>query len=128
MVCLSTICYLIRPRTAIFIPSSLGMTLGIITPGLSMRNIRGLFRILKPLTPLVVATEAVALAVAFLLGRSEILLIWFIIDDFPTLGVPQIIAQSPTCLYLCVKLSLRKERIFRISSCFLVLTAKHWIP
>lgn len=66
MVSLSTIWSLMRPRTAIFMPNYLGITLGIMTPGVSIKNIRGLFRILKPPMPLVVQTEAVALAVAFL--------------------------------------------------------------
>lgn len=91
-----------RPNTAIFMPSSLGIALGIITPGVSSRNMRGLLSILKPLSPLVVQTEAVALAAALLFSRSDILLIWLMIDDFPTFGVPQAIIHNPTCLYLCL--------------------------
>jgi len=72
---LSTTCYLIRPSTAIFIPSYFGITLGIITPGVSTRNIKGLFKILNPFKPFVVATEALAFAVAFLFYKSEMLLI-----------------------------------------------------
>lgn len=70
-----TICSLIIPKTAIFNPSYFWMTLGIITPGVSMRYIRGLLRILNPPTPLVVQTEADVGACAFLFQRSEILLI-----------------------------------------------------
>jgi len=90
------------PRTAILRPSSLGMELGIITPGVSIRNIKGLFNILKPFMPLVVQTAGVDFAVALLFSRSDIPLSWLIIDDLPTLGVPQVINHSPTWLYLCL--------------------------
>jgi hypothetical protein len=118
MVYFETIWSLIRPKTAIFMPSYFGMTLGIITPGVSIKNIRGLLRILKPPTCLVVQTEAVALAVAFLFYKSEILLIWLMMEDFPTLGIPQAISHSPTCLYLFRYCYLRYPRVFLISSCF----------
>lgn len=71
IVYLSTIWSFISPKTAIFKPNSLGITLGIITPGVSIKNINGLLSILKPPMPLVVQTEAVALAVALLFSRSE---------------------------------------------------------
>jgi hypothetical protein len=51
------------------------MTLGIITPGVSIKNIKGWFNILKPPIPRVVPTEADVLAVAFFFYKSEILLI-----------------------------------------------------
>jgi len=90
------------PNTAIFNPNYFGIWLGIITPGVSIKNISGLFNILNPLIPLVVQTEAVALAAAVLFYKSDMLLIWLIIDDLPTLGVPQAISHNPTWEYLCL--------------------------
>ena len=83
-------------------PSYFGITLGIITPGVSTKNIRGLFNILKPERPRVVQTDAEALAVAFLFSRSEMLRIWLMIEDLPTLGAPQAMSHNPTCLYFCL--------------------------
>jgi hypothetical protein len=78
------------------------MLLGIITPGVSIKNIRGLLSILNPLSPRVVATEAEVLAAAVLFYKSEMLLIWLMMEDLPTLGMPQAMSHSPTCLYLCL--------------------------
>jgi hypothetical protein len=72
------------------------------TPGVSIKNIRGLLSILNPFRPRVVATEAEVLAAAVLFYRSEMFLIWLMIDDLPTLGVPQAMSHNPTCLYLCL--------------------------
>jgi len=70
-----TISSLINPKTAIFNPNSFGITLGIITPGVSTINIKGFYKILNPLIPLVVHTDAVALEAALLFYKSDILLI-----------------------------------------------------
>lgn len=91
---------MIKPKTAIFRPNYFGITLGIITPGVSIININGLSNILNPLIPLVVQTDAVALEAALLFYKSDMLLIWLIIEDFPTFGMPQAINHRPTCLYL----------------------------
>lgn len=56
-------------------PNYLGITLGIMTPGVSIININGLSNILNPLIPLVVQTDAVAFEAALLFYRSDILLI-----------------------------------------------------
>lgn len=74
-VSLLTTCSLISPSTAILSPNYLGITLGIITPGESIKYIRGLLSILKPFRPLVVHTAGVALAAALLFYRSDMLLI-----------------------------------------------------
>jgi hypothetical protein len=93
---LSTIVYFINPTKAIFNPSEGWILLGTITPGESTRNIKGFWRILNPANDLVVATEAVDLAAPFLFYKSEIILIWLIIELFPTFGMPHIPSQSPT--------------------------------
>lgn len=72
---LSTILYFTRPTNAIFNPIYSCILLGIITPGESMRNIKGFCNILNPFMPFVVATDAVALAAPDLFYKSDIILI-----------------------------------------------------
>ena len=62
--------------------------LGIETPGVSIKYIKGFCNILNPLVDLVVQTEAVTLLVFLLFYKSEIFLNWLIIEDFPTFGIP----------------------------------------
>ncbi len=64
----------IKPTTAIFNPNYGWILLGTITPGESIKNISGFCNILNPLTPFVVATEAVAFAAPVLFYKSEIIL------------------------------------------------------
>jgi hypothetical protein len=37
-----------------------------------------------------------------LFSRSEMLRIWLMIEDLPTLGAPQAMSHNPTCLYFCL--------------------------
>ncbi len=76
------------------------MLLGTITPGESIRNIKGFWRILNPLTPFVVATDAVAFAAPVLFFKSDIMRTWLIIELFPTFGIPHIASHNPTFSYL----------------------------
>ena len=73
--------------------------LGTITPGESIKYIKGFCKILNPLTPFVVATEAVALAAPDLFYKSDIILIWLMILLLPTFGIPQIANHKPTFSY-----------------------------
>jgi hypothetical protein len=70
---LSIIVYLTRPTNAIFNPIYGYILLGIITPGESIRNIKGFCNILNPFILFVVATDAVALAAPDLFYKSDII-------------------------------------------------------
>ena len=73
-VILSTTFSFMMPNSASFRPSSLGMILGIDTPGESTKNINGFSKILNPFVPFVVQTEAVTLLAVLLFYRSEMFL------------------------------------------------------